>query len=145
MNKDSLGKLLRNVGLKKTKHRLLILDLFHQNDDFLSADDLYSQAKEIDPSISLSTVYRILESFVDNNIVVAVSLDNQKQLFYELKHTDHSHHLICTKCQKVIHVKGCPVHNFENELAEEYHFAIEKHRLEFYGICEECQKKAQKK
>lgn len=140
MNKEKLGKALRKVGLKKTKHRLLVLDLLHTNDGFLSAEDLFLKAKEIDVSISLSTVYRILESFVENNIVEPVSLETQKQLLYELKHTEHSHHLICTKCQKVIHVKGCPVHSFEHELAKQNNFQIKKHKLEFYGICESCQK-----
>lgn len=144
MKKDKLGEVLKKVGLKKTKHRILLLDLMHQEHDFLSADDLFTKAKEIDSSISLSTVYRILESFVENGLVDPITLDHQKQLYYELKHTEHSHHLICRKCQKVIHVKGCPVHRFEDELADEYHFKIEKHRLEFYGLCEDCKKSENK-
>lgn len=140
MKKDKLGELLKKVGLKKTKHRILLLDILHQNDAFLSADDLFMKVREIDSSISLSTVYRILESFVENDIVEPITLEHQKQLLYELKHKEHAHHLICNKCKKVIHVKGCPVHSFEDELSELYHFKIDKHRLEFYGLCEDCQK-----
>ena len=140
MKKDKFGDVLHDVGLKKTKHRILLLDLLHKADDFLSADDLFIKAKEIDDSISLSTVYRILDSFVECDIVSPISLEYQKQLFYELKHEEHAHHLICRKCHKVIHVKGCPVHSFEREIEKSHHFHIEKHKLEFYGLCEECMK-----
>lgn len=138
MKKGKFGDLLKSVGLKKTKHRILLLDLFHQSDGFLTADDLYSKAKDIDDSISLSTVYRILESFVECAIVSPVSLDHEKQLYYELKHEEHAHHLICTECHKVIHVHACPVHSFEESLEKEHHFHVTKHKLEFYGVCEEC-------
>ncbi len=138
MKKSKFGELLKTVGLKKTKHRLLLLDLLHQHDEFLSADDLFLRAKAIDDSISLSTVYRILDSFIECEIVSPVSLDDQKQLFYELKHEEHAHHLICTRCHKVIHVHSCPVHDFEEEIQLEHHFHVEKHKLEFYGVCEEC-------
>ena len=138
MKKGKFGDLLKSVGLKKTKHRILILDLFHQVDSFVTADDLYKKAIEIDDSISLSTVYRILDSFVECSIVSPVSLDNEKQLYYELKHEKHAHHLICTECHKVIHVHSCPVSSFEESLEKEHHFHVTKHKLEFYGVCEEC-------
>lgn len=138
LKKGKFAEVLKSVGLKKTKHRILLLDLFHQSEKFLTADDLYLKAKDIDDSISLSTIYRILDSFVESSIVSPVSLDNQKQLSYELKHEDHAHHLICTECHKVIHVHACPVHKFEESLEKEHHFHVTKHKLEFYGVCEEC-------
>jgi Fur family ferric uptake transcriptional regulator len=138
--KEYLHK-LNEAGLKKTKHRLLILDLLYKSDTFVSADDLYIKAIEIDHSISLSTIYRILESFSEHDIVVPVTIENNKQVYYELYHEVHMHHLICTECNKVIHIEGCPVHGFESDVAENYGFKIEKHRLDFYGICPECQEK----
>lgn len=138
MNKTDFGDLLKRVGLKRTKHRMLLLELLHQEDEFLSAEQLFMKAKDTDESISLSTVYRMMDSFVECDIVSPVSLEYAKEVFYELKHEEHAHHLICTECHKVIHVKGCPVHSFEDEIKKDYHFHIDKHKLEFYGVCEEC-------
>lgn len=141
MKKTTFVELLHKVGLKKTKHRLLILDLLHQHEDFMSADDLFFEAKKVDASISLSTVYRMLESFVEKNIVTPISLETSNQLKYELTHKDHTHHLICTNCHKVIHVAGCPIDTYEDKLEATYGFHVEKHKLEFYGLCETCQAK----
>ncbi|MFP4286864.1 MAG: Fur family transcriptional regulator [Candidatus Izemoplasmataceae bacterium] len=127
-------------GLKKTKHRLMVLNILDQETMFLSADDIYLKAKELDDSVSLSTIYRILEQFTKTDIVTPVTVDYSKQVLYELSHDEHTHHLICLGCKKVIHIKGCPIHNYQNEIASDYHFNIKNHKLDFYGYCESCQK-----
>jgi Fur family ferric uptake transcriptional regulator len=137
--KKIYNDLLETVGLKKTKHRLLLLDILHQTDSFLTADDLYEQAKKIEKKINLSTVYRILESFCDNHICDVVNIPDSKQQFYELHHEHHSHHLICTKCHKVVHIEGCPIKGYDDIISQEYGFDVNAHNLEFFGLCPECQ------
>ncbi|MFH5881730.1 MAG: Fur family transcriptional regulator [Candidatus Izemoplasmataceae bacterium] len=128
-------------GLKKTKHRILILDILDNNDEFLSADDIYLKAKEVDDSISLSTVYRILEQFTKSELITPITVDYSKQVLYELKHDEHTHHLICLNCKKVIHVKGCPIHDYQKDLANKYGFKMAEHKLDFYGYCKKCASK----
>ncbi len=132
---------LLSVGLKRTKPRLLVLDILHKNEHFMSADDIFVKAKKVDKSISLSTVYRILESFVEKEIVSPVTLEYSKHLLYELKHETHAHHLICLSCKKVIHVHNCPLESFEKQMGDQYDFKVKNHKLEFYGLCSACQAK----
>ncbi len=131
-------KMLELHNLKKTGHRLMILTILKESDRFLSADDLYMKMKEEDENISLSTVYRILETFVLKSIVSAVNVEFSKKVLYELAHEAHGHRLICTNCHKVVYVEDCPVHNFEDAISEEYDFDIKRHKLDFYGLCSEC-------
>lgn len=132
---------LDNANLKKTKHRLLVLEILNESDEFLSADDIFIHAKQRDTNISLSTVYRILDSFLENHIVSTVQMENTKQVYYEIAHKEHAHHLMCLDCQKVIHIRDCPIHDYEAKLSAMYNFEIERHSLAFYGYCQPCQKK----
>lgn len=132
---------LEDTGLKKTKHRQLILSLLQAQTCLQSAEDLYLEALKSDRSISLSTVYRTLETFAENDIVGTVQLEQENKLLYELAHHSHMHHLICTECHKVIHIEECPVKSLQQTIGSKYDFHIQHHNLEFYGVCNTCQTK----
>ncbi|MFW5894590.1 MAG: Fur family transcriptional regulator [Bacillota bacterium] len=133
---------LEEKNLKKTKHRLLILRILDESNAFLSAEDLFMRAKEEDTEISLSTVYRILETLNEKGIVSSGSVEFSKKNLYELAHHKHGHRLICLSCHKVIYVEDCPLGTYENKVSRQYGFDIRKHKLDFYGYCEECKNQA---
>lgn len=132
---------LDDTGLKKTKHRQLLLQILQDKDNLQSAEDLYLEALKSDSSISLSTVYRTLETFAEHDLVEAVQLEQENKLLYELAHHSHMHHLVCTECHKVIHIEECPVKSLQETIGSQYNFTIQHHNLEFYGVCKECQTK----
>lgn len=135
---DSL-EILKKHDLKLTRHRLFVLNQFLLENRLFSADDLYLLMKEEDLTVSLSTIYRILESFSSHGLIKSVTITNEQQVYYKLHNKHHAHHLICKKCHKVIPINGCPIHPLEKSLKQEMEFQIEEHILEFYGICKECQ------
>lgn len=134
---SSVDKLTSN-NIKKTKSRILILDILHKESALLSAEDIFFLAKEVEPDISLSTVYRSLEMFVEHKLVKSMTLSEHNKLMYEEAHHKHMHHLICTKCNKVIHLEHCPVKSLQETIGENHDFTVTSHSLEFYGICKEC-------
>jgi Fur family ferric uptake transcriptional regulator len=52
----------------------------------------------------------------------------------------HHHHLICTKCAGVVEIETCFSTELERQIARENGFESVTHRLEFYGVCPDCQK-----
>jgi len=56
-------------GQRVTSQRRLLLDLIRQSEGHLDADELYRLAKEREPRISLSTVYRTLRLFKELGLV----------------------------------------------------------------------------
>ncbi len=136
--KEALRIRLDEAKLKKTRHRTMVLDVLDQENTFLSADDIYLKLKQEDASVSLSTVYRILETFVQTGLVSPIALDDTKPMLYEIAHAHHAHHLICRQCHKVIHVEHCPLEHYETRLEKAHGFTIDEHRLNFYGVCEAC-------
>ncbi len=132
---------LREHGLKATKNRMMMLEALDTNHNFLSAEDIYLALKDQASNLSLSTVYRSMESLVEVGVVAQVNLETSKQTLYELSHTEHAHHLICLSCNKVIHVHGCPIASYEQQIAKEHNFSVREHKLELYGYCEVCNAK----
>jgi len=132
---------LKNSGLKNTKHRLELMKLLHTSAVPLSADSLYAKMKKTDILISLSTVYRALETLIEKDLVSKIQLDSESKALYEFNRQTHHHFLICIGCNKIFTLKDCPIHEHDFDSEEHHGFQIIGHKLELYGYCEECQKK----
>lgn len=140
-NKEFLNK----HGIKNTKQRNIIFDILSKSQTLITAEDIYLEIINIDNSISLSTVYRILDIFVDKKIALKSNLPGKDSFVFELNHFEHKHHLICLKCKKVIHLKNCPLTEFEQYVENETNFSVTGHNLELYGYCPECKESCIKK
>lgn len=137
MNVDAL---LESHDLKKTYPRKIILGLFENKDQFLSAEDIALVFTKEGHPVPLSTIYRILDQFIEKALVSEVHVEGAGVKLYERAHAHHAHHLICTSCAKVMHVESCPVHDYQDDLEDTHGFKVTHHTLNFYGLCEACQK-----
>jgi len=131
--------IIQNKGLKLTKHKLAILELFkaHKHLDAHQINAILNKKGNI---VSAATIYRVLASFEANGIVVRNNF-KEDQAVYELADPNHHHdHLICTKCNKVIEFYNCQIEILQEEIARKNNFEILNHHLNLYGICSECKK-----
>jgi Fur family ferric uptake transcriptional regulator len=133
----SYDALIQEKGLKRTAHRVKCLEILDRSNGFLSAEEIHQKMGEVIP---ISTVYRVLESLCSVDLVSELNLDHKSMKVYERSHDHHAHHLICTACHKVIHIEGCPLKSYEKDLQEAYGFLMDHHSLDFYGLCDRCQK-----
>ncbi len=139
----------REMGLRFTEPRRAIMEVLSQTRDHLSAEDIYLAVHRHYPAIGLTTVYRTLELLVEMGLVYKLQFGDGRARF-EMVHnphkTAHHHHLICLRCKKVLdYDEFVPeelelLRNVEKRLAEKFQFKILNHRLEFYGLCPDCQK-----
>ena len=131
--------ILKSRELKNTKGRNLIIEVLKNAKAPLSAEEIYSSL--INKGINLSTVYRTLNTFYDNGIVLKEVNQKKENVFSLIKdeHDDH-HVLVCTKCHKVVQLKGCPYHEVNEKIEEETGFKIQDHNIEIYGVCPDCSK-----
>lgn len=133
--------LIRQSGLKCTPARVQVLQLLLAQQEVLSADEVFEKLLQAGAKLNFSTVYRILESFTEKKLTEKVLLPQTRKYGFLVYTLSHTHHLICLGCHKVVNIDGCPLHGFEEDLAQKTHFQIVGHYLELYGYCEECQKK----
>lgn len=139
----------RKQGLRFTGPRRAILNVLNHTTDHLSAEEIYLAVHREYPAIGLTTVYRTLELLVEMGLVYKLQFGDGRARF-ELVHSPqkpgHHHHLICLHCKRIIDYNDFIseelqlLEKVEKSLAEKYHFKILNHRMEFYGICEDCQK-----
>lgn len=138
MQSDNTRTLLKTAGLKATPHRLQVYDMLKASEVSMTAEQIYQELSAGVNPINLSTVYRILDSFVEKQLLTrSFMLDDSKAL-YEINCHAHRHYLICTGCRRRVEINTCPLHRLEQEMAKETGFRIEAHRLELYGVCPEC-------
>ncbi len=137
-------KTLKEVGLKNTKHRIEILRILEKAGTPVSADQMYARLKKTDILISLSTVYRTLETLIEKELVSKVQFDSESKALYEINQETHHHHFICLACNKIFTLEHCPVHEADFDLKELDGFNIIGHKLEFFGYCKACEKKLHK-
>ena len=60
IDKDAARRILAAAGRRTTAQRALILEVLRNSSGHLDADQVYRLARERDPHVSLSTVYRTL-------------------------------------------------------------------------------------
>ncbi|WP_094551200.1 Fur family transcriptional regulator [Petroclostridium xylanilyticum] len=123
---------------KITKQRKAILNILSQSNTCLSAEEIYLEAKKLNPGTCLTTVYRTIELLSSNNMLNKINFGDNKYR-YEINSNLHHHHIICVGCKKMIEIEGCPVADFEKSIKNQTQFKITGHRLEMYGYCPDCQ------
>lgn len=125
------------AGVKRTRQREGVLAVLEQGMRPMSAAEICTRMEENGEKAWLSTVYRILELFVEKNIAVKTTVMNSDTAYYELNRHKHKHYAVCIGCHKMIGMHNCPMIEFIPEL-DEQGFRILGHNLEVFGFCEEC-------
>ena len=128
----------RLTGVKRTKQRESVLSILERSEKPLSAAEIhFKMGKDSDSAASLSTVYRILELFVNKGIAVKTNVMHNEMAIYELNRLKHRHYAVCVNCHKIIAMDNCPMEKFKPEL-EDKDFFIIGHNLELFGLCKDC-------
>ncbi len=127
---------LKNLGIKLTKHKIKILNLFTQH-KHLDASKIFELLKAQHENISIATIYRILSTLEAKNILVKHNF-TEEQCTYELQDTDHHDHIICIKCNNVVEFHNHTIEKIQNDIALMHNFDIISHSLNIYGLCINC-------
>lgn len=130
--------ILKESGLKNTKHRLSLLEILYKESQPVSAEKIYIGLKERSVDINLSTVYRNLEMLVNKGIATKLTFLGDSKALYEYNRMEHRHYLVCVKCKNIITIENCPLQDYEMSLEKETGFQINAHKLVMFGCCPEC-------
>ncbi|MGI5971694.1 MAG: Fur family transcriptional regulator [Oscillospiraceae bacterium] len=127
-------------GVKKTKQRACVLKILEGSESPMSAMEICNQAHSEDSPVWLSTVYRILEVFVRENVAIKTMAADGEMALYELNRNKHRHYAVCLGCHKIVEMDNCPMEEFIPRLREN-NFRVLGHRVEMYGYCGDCSEK----
>ena len=106
--------------------------------DHPTADMVYEGVKEIQPNISLGTVYRNLNLLAECGDIIKLSCDGKSERFDG--NIEPHYHIMCTECGNVMDLDMEPL-NHINILAESaFEGTVQDHVIYFKGICKKCLK-----
>jgi Fur family ferric uptake transcriptional regulator len=81
-------------------------------------------------------VYRTLESLDELGVVDTVHLGHGGAVYHLV---DNRHeHLVCERCNTVIHVADGLIDQLAREIDRRYHFTLRPHHFALVGLCEAC-------
>ena len=89
----------------------------------------------------LATVYRSMRLLEDMGMVKRFDFGDGTARFELLEEGDdgHHHHLVCTRCAEIVELDECSILEVEERIAALNGFKAVTHKLEFFGLCPECQ------
>lgn len=125
--------------LRVTKQRRVLLDELCKLKSHPTADDLYQMVRQRLPRISLGTVYRNLELMAGQGLIQKLEIGGTQKRFDG--NADLHYHVRCLQCGRVDDLDLPPDCRVEQQAAQRTRFKILRHRLEFSGLCPDCQLK----
>jgi Fe2+ or Zn2+ uptake regulation protein len=124
---------------RKSKNRNRILGLLRSTDSHPTADWVYEQLKKEFPKLSLGTVYRNLTILLDLGLAKKIHFTGTFDRFEA--NTEPHYHLICELCGKILDFEMPVYHELNSQASQLTGFTVHYHKLEFFGVCEECKQK----
>lgn len=134
-----LAERLRRKSRKVTGPRQAILNILRQQAHPLSNKEIFAALPRGD--CDLATVYRSMHLLESMRMVKRFDLGDGVARFELLEEGDdgHHHHLICTRCSEIVEIEECSMSEAEARIAKRNGFTGVTHKLEFFGICPQCQ------
>lgn len=120
-------------GLRMTEQRRVIARVLQTSDDHPDVEELYGRAVQVDPKISIATVYRTVKLFEEAGILDKLEFGDGRAR-YEDAERDHHDHLIDMNSGEVIEFVDPEIEALQEKIAEKLGYRLKGHRLELYGV-----------
>jgi len=121
-------------GMKMTDQRRVIARVLSDSTDHPDVEDVYRRASEIDPKISIATVYRTLRLFDIANIIDRHDFGDGRARYEVAAEGSHHHHLIDMKTGDVLEFENEELESIKRQIARELGYKLVGERLELYGV-----------
>ena len=128
--------LLEN-GHRLTPQRMLVIEVLHNADKHISAEEIYAQLHSRYPYANISTVYRTLELLKKLDLVTETNF-GEGRVRYHVAEKGHHHHLVCNSCGKIIDLEESALHPLQDTLLQKYDFDADLRHLAISGECRRC-------
>jgi Fur family transcriptional regulator, ferric uptake regulator len=128
-----LEQLCIDKGLKMTEQRRIIARVLSDSADHPDVEAVHRRATELDPKISIATVYRTVRLFEEANILSRHDFGDGRAR-YEEATTDHHDHLIDVQSGRVIEFRNEEIEKLQRQVAERLGYKLVGHRLELFAV-----------
>jgi Fur family ferric uptake transcriptional regulator len=128
-----LEQLCIEKGLKMTEQRRVIARVLSDAADHPDVEQVYRRATEIDPHISIATVYRTVRLFEEASILARHDFRDGRARYEEMP-TQHHDHLIDVQSGRVVEFRNEEIEKLQRVIAEQLGYKLVDHRLELFAV-----------
>ena len=140
---DRLSRILHKVkerDFRLTPQRLAIIRILSTSETHPSVDEVYREVRVQFPTTSLATVYKTIALLKELEEVLELGFPDGSNRYDGHKPYPHPH-AICVKCKKIMDPEISSADKLAEEMKKKTGYSIISHRLDFFGLCPECQRK----
>ena len=120
-------------GLRMTDQRRVVARVIAAAEDHPDVEELYARAAQVDPKISLATVYRTVKMFEEAGLLERLEFGDGRAR-YEDAERDHHDHLIDVNTGQVIEFVDPEIEALQERIAARLGYRLIGHRLELLGV-----------
>jgi len=122
-------------GLKQTRQRQVLFEIFVGTEEHLAVEQLLVQAQARLPGIGYATVYRTLKLFAEAGIALERRFQDGQTRYEAWAAGEHHDHLICRTCGHIFEFEDELIESRQAEVARSRGLSLVSHRHDIYGEC----------
>ena len=120
-------------GMKMTGQRRIIARVLSEAEDHPDVEKVYQRAAEIDPKVSIATVYRTVRLFEEAGLVKRHDFGDGRSRYEEVSE-DHHDYIVNVKSGEVIEFTNEQIEELQEKIAREHGMRLVGHRLELFCV-----------
>ena len=133
------SRYLREQGLPITQQREAVAQVVFSATGHLSVEEIEQRLRQGEERIGKATIYRTLDLLVKSKLVEEHDFgEGFKRYEHRLSREPVHEHLICLECGTVLEFRSDEVARIEQRVLSDHGFEPARHRLEIYGLCQDC-------
>jgi Fur family transcriptional regulator, ferric uptake regulator len=122
--------------MKYTNQRVEILTFLKDNYNHPTVEQIYDSVRQKLTRISKATVYQNLKFLTDKGLIQEVNIKGVSRFEPNL---EAHHHLICTKCGKIVDFQSNELTIYSLKTAKKIkEIKVQSSNTNFYGLCKKC-------
>lgn len=138
--RTAIPERITSGGRRLTRQRVIVAEALAAARRALSAQQLYERIATSHPTLGRATVYRALEAQVEDGMASRFERDGHVSAYFACER-EHHHHLVCTRCQRVLDLDETVVAPLLASVGRRHDFQVDHASLDFYGLCGSCRKR----
>ncbi len=128
-----VGEYLKSHGIKPSYQRIKIFEYLSKHRNHPTVDMIYRALVSQIPTLSKTTVYNTLNTFIEKKIAVIILIE-ENETRYDADTSIHGHF----KCEKCLKVYDLSVDLTNLEIPDLETHQVNEHHFDFKGICGDC-------
>lgn len=134
---------LTTKGMRLTTEREAIVEAIfahHEHFDREQMVERLTSAKTDGKKVSRATIHRTIASLEEAGLIRKVARANDRAVYEHAYGYPQHDHMICERCGSLTEFVSPEISAALEEITLKHGFRMKAHRLEVYGICNECSK-----